>query len=338
MNVYIGHFKESFSEIANLKKDEILEACRTRQIDPDELAEFLYQTIEYSKPKETTTLSKIYRDLMETFGLPWESTPGRSTLYDVTMINKEGSDDPTAPLNHEIPNFFATIADLENRHPKSARFLYDTYGIRAFHRYGSDILAKQFEQSFIDEPYGIILTLHRDDGGGFIELQKEIEDIYQQLPPHVMYRIIEAGNGIEAIRRVIKQHERFPKQDFRFGIVETHPHGGENLVFNTDHVDDPVTRTPGGIRPDHLQGTGGKKVATYFAKGAPIILTGCKSAKEGGIAEALEKATGLKIIGTQENTTFSEITFTGWNAESVPTVEVKYYNDDGRVPTKIFSL
>jgi hypothetical protein len=339
LDTEIGLFRSSehLREISKKEIDRMVEDCRDREADPDDLFDFLKNLIKRTNKKEKTPLIDMYRRLMEVFDLPWEITPGRSMLYDVTMINKEGSDDPEACFNSDIPTFFATIADLENQHPKSARFLFKTYGICAFHRYGPDMLAKQFEESFLNKPYGVVWALHRDGGDGFSELSGELQDMCDQLPPGATMRILEAGDGIEAILQLMAQHRRFPNQDFLFGIVATHSHGGGNLVFGADHEDDPITGVPGAIRREHLQGTGGKRISSYFAKGAPIILMGCKSARPEGVAEALENALNLPIIAATENTTSSQITFTSWGKDFVPTVDVKYFQEENVVPTKIFS-
>jgi len=328
--------EQFFRDVAKSKDTAVLEACRERKADPDELFEFLSDRIEESEGKDATKLAKLYRDLMEAFNLPWETTPGRSMLYDVTMTNPEGSDDPKAAFNHEIPGFFATVAYVENIHPGSARFLLDKYGIRAFHRYGGDVLARQYEQHDVDGPYGVVLALHRDDGNGFATMHEELDDVDRQLPEGVMLRIMEAGNGIEAVRRLVAQHRRFPNQAFRFAIVETHTHGGGNLVFNADQSDDPVTGVPGGIRPEHLAGEGGKRIGSYFAEEAPIILTGCKSARHGGIAEALQPALGRPVIGSEGDTTLAEIAFRSWSKDLVPAVDVKYFHRETPVPSKSF--
>lgn len=336
MNLEIGDPQRFFRDVARSKADKMLEACRDRDVDPDELHAFLVEAIETSDEKNREALTKLYRGLMEAFNLPWETTPGRSVLYDVTMVNKEGSDDPAAPFNHEIPNFFAAVADLEDVHEGSARFLMNNYGIRAFHRYGTGVLARQFEQHDAEGPYGIVLALHRDDGNGFATMHEELDDVDRQLPEGVMLRVMEAGNGVEAVRRLVTQHRRFPNQAFRFAIVETHTHGGGNLVFNADQSDDPATGLPGGIRPEHLAGTGGKRVGSYFAEDAPVILTGCKSARHGGIAEALQPALGRPVIGSEGNTTLAEITFRSWSEDFVPTVDVRYFQKETPIPTKRF--
>lgn len=336
MNLEIRDPRQFFKEIRRSKTDEMIEACRDRNVEPEELQAFLVEAIGTSEGKDRETLAKLYRGLMEAFGLPWETTPGRSMLYDVTMVNKEGSDDPVAPFNHEIPNFFAAVADLENVHEGSARFLLDKYGIRAFHRYGTGILARQFEQHDADGPYGIVLALHRDDGNGFSTMHEELDDVDRQLPQGVKLRVMEAGNAIEAVRRLVAQHRRFPNQAFRFAIVETHTHGGGNLVFGADQSDDPTTGVPGGIRPEHLTGMGGARIGSYFAENAPVILTGCKSARHGGIAEALQPALGRPVFGAEGNTTLAEITFRSWSEDLVPAVDVKYFQQDKPVPTKVF--
>ncbi len=327
---------ENFQRPKEFTKKSILKACGDRKINPDDLAEFLENSIEKTDPEDAATLTDIHRQLMETYGLPWEIEPGRSMLYDVTMVNKEGSDDPASPLNPDIPNYFGTIADLESVHHGSARFLFDTYGIRAFHRYGADILAKQFEESSQQIPYGVVLTTYRDWGDGFTAMHEELRDIVSQLPTGVTIRIVEGKNGLDAVRKLVSLHRQYKDQPFRFAIVETHSHGGEHIVFSADDGDNPKTGVPGAIRKEHLRGSGSNRIESYFSKNAPIILMGCKSGMKDGIGEALEKAVSRAIYVAEDDTTAAEVTFSSWSDDFVPTVNVKYYHDKTPVKTRVF--
>ena len=277
-------------------------------------------------------LRDLHKGFIEHLGLPWKDSSGRISLYDVATDSVDGQDEPMAEAAESVPDFFFTAGEIERQAGKgSVATLHKEFGVSAFHRYDIETLVSQYEdRNNQDISYGVWIMPYRDENGTFADMPHEMEYFRKQKSETPTTRVIEARNGLDAFRKLARLHARYPEQLWKFGVVAGHGWEEEQgIAFQNTVEDHPTKKLPGGVRQEHLQGPGVKRLGEYFDPEAEIVLSACDLGRPDGFAEELSKQFGRTVTAAETSINYSWISLDNNEETDVPKIRVRYEGKDG---------
>jgi hypothetical protein len=119
------------------------------------------------------------------------------------------------------------IRGLENFEKKSAKYLYDNFGIRGFGRYRIHELKKQYEERDDMGPYGLFFQAVMDWNGSFSQ-SNQSEDIREKVEENsFLLRVIEANGKIDLAKRLLFLRDKY-NQKIKFMYM--HVHGNTDVI------------------------------------------------------------------------------------------------------------
>lgn len=223
-------------------------------------------------------------------------------LKKVGFSKKEASDLARSWLSIEdddlvgwsITQNLRNIRGLENFEKKSAKYLYDNFGIRCFGRYGARELKEQYEEKDNMGPYGLYFQAVMDWNGSFSRSNQsgDIREIVKE--NGFILRIIEASGKIDLAKRLLFLRDKY-NQKIKFMYM--HAHGNENVVGLGDSEGNNRK-----LEQEDLRGKGIQRVKDLFASNAELIISSCLTGVKGGLAEEMSKVYNVKVIASDKTT------------------------------------
>lgn len=290
----------------------------------------------------------VHKDPNKKDALVLNSGLDMSTLMDIWKrnYNRENTEGEPDVSSTEFKKYMSKnwdiIAEVEGARPGAALILFNEFGIANFSRYTSEMLIDQYDHR--DDPdvrYFVSVSTLDDHNEAFslsarrgvrqrylrnpIDYHGMNPELYKQLKERgVHLRAYEVSSGSEIMRKMVEAGKRYAAL-IAGAIVQAH--GTEkSMLFSIENV--PGLYAERKVRNQiTLEDISEKRVggiSRYFEDGASIILRSCSTGKEGGIADVLHQATGLKTIGPSSDTSVESTSLhTGDNGELIFEVEYR---------------
>lgn len=186
------------------------------------------------------------------------------------------------------------IRGLENFENKSAKYLYNNFGIRSFGRYTMRELKKQYQERDDMGPYGICFQAVMDWNGSFSE-SNQTEDIRDKVEENeFILRVIEANGKIELAKRLLFLRDKY-NQKIKFMYM--HVHGNTDVIGLGDREGNDRK-----FLQEDLKGKGVQRVKELFEDNAELILSSCLTGVKGGLAEEMANTYNVKVIASDKPT------------------------------------
>lgn len=186
------------------------------------------------------------------------------------------------------------IRGLENFEKKSAKYLYDNFGIRGFGRYRIHELKKQYEERDDMGPYGLFFQAVMDWNGSFSQ-SNQSEDIREKVEENsFLLRVIEANGKIDLAKRLLFLRDKY-NQKIKFMYM--HVHGNTDVIGLGDREGSDRKFTQ-----EDLKGKGVQRVKELFENNAELILSSCLTGVKGGLAEEMSNVYKVKVIASDKPT------------------------------------
>lgn len=188
----------------------------------------------------------------------------------------------------------SNIRGLENFEKKSAKYLYDNFGIRGFGRYRMHELKKQYEEKDDMGPYGLFFHAVMDWNGSFSQ-SNQSEDIREKVEENsFLLRIIEANGKIDLAKRLLFLRDKY-KQKIKFMYMSVH--GNTDVIGLGDREGSDRK-----FLKEDLRGKGVQRIKGLFEDNAELILSSCLTGVKGGLAEEMSNVYNVKVIASDKPT------------------------------------
>jgi hypothetical protein len=186
------------------------------------------------------------------------------------------------------------IRGLEFFEKKSAKYLYDNFGIRGFGRYKVHELATQYEERDDMGPYGLFFHGVMDWNGSFSNTNQS-EDLREKAEEHsFMLRIIESDGKIDLAKRLLSLRDKY-EQKIKFMYMSVH--GNTDVIGFGDR--EGSNRK---LVKEDLKGKGVKRIKDIFEDNGELILSSCLTGVKGGLAEEMANTYNVKVIASDKPT------------------------------------
>lgn len=193
-----------------------------------------------------------------------------------------------------ITQNLSNIRGLENFEKKSAKYLYDNFGIRGFGRYRMHELKKQYEERDDMGPYGLFFQAVMDWNGSFSQ-SNQSEEIREKVEENsFILRVIEAKGKIDLAKRLLFLRNRY-NQKIKFMYM--HVHGNTDVIGLGDREGSDRK-----FLKEDLMGKGVQRVRELFVSNAELILSSCLTGVKGGLAEDMSNVYNVKVIASDKPT------------------------------------
>ena len=180
------------------------------------------------------------------------------------------------------------IRGLENFEEKSAKYLYDNFGIRGFGRYRMHELKKQYEERDDMGSYGLFFHAVMDWNGSFSQ-SNQSEDIREKVEENsLMLRVIEANGKIDLAKRLLSLRDKY-NQKIKFMYMSVH--GNTDVIGLGDREGSDRK-----FLQEDLKGKGVQRIKELFESNAELILSSCLTGVKGGLAEEMANIYNVKVI------------------------------------------
>lgn len=195
------------------------------------------------------------------------------------------------------------IQQLESHQPGIVRYLSETFGIRHFSRYALDLLLKQAEkQGIAERPYGVCISAVADHNGAFTNLDRSLDSrttqVYRQADVSHDFFVAEA-NSAEEFKERVRLFDVINGKRFKIDFALIQTHGSPYSIMFGVHY------SLGSLTLDARL----KDVRSIFSARASILLTGCESGRENGIAQTISRQLSTVVVAPSEITSISNIAF-----------------------------
>jgi hypothetical protein len=186
------------------------------------------------------------------------------------------------------------IRGLENFEKKSAKYLFNNFGIRGFGRYRIHELKKQYDERDDKGPYGVFFQAVMDWNGSFSQ-SNQSEDIRDKVEENsFIMRVIEANGKIDLAKRLLSLRDKY-NQKIKFMYM--HVHGNTDVIGFGDR--EGSNRK---LLQEDLKGKGIQRVKELFENNAELILSSCLTGVQGGLAEEMSNVYNVKVIASDKPT------------------------------------
>jgi len=224
-----------------------------------------------------------------------------------------------------LRNNLLRIRELEEARPGICKILHKEFGISHFGRYPSELLVKQYDEMHdVDTPYGIVLYPMDDWTGSHTQRVGMFVDLLPQLKDHFLLRVVETDSKFNAARHHVRLDKRYGQHNkISFALI-----GGHAM---------PTEIQLGGSRPREtinlidLSKRGFQRISKYYIIQPSIILSGCKLAVEGGIAQKMSQF-GANVIASKENASLEKLTLQAV-VDGKPSFEAQFSKGPGLLYT-----
>lgn len=213
-------------------------------------------------------------------------------VYDLIQSWLSVEDDEMA--SSYISENLNKIRGLEEFEKKSAKYLYNNFGIRGFGRYRIHELKKQYNERDNMAPYGLFLQAVTDWNGSFSQ-SNQSEDLREKVEENSFnLRIIEAKGKIDLAKRLLFLRDKY-KQKIKFMFM--HVHGNTDVIGLGDREGSDRK-----FLQEDLKGKGVQRLKELFENDAELILSSCLTGVSGGLAEEMANVYQLKVIAADKAT------------------------------------
>ena len=186
------------------------------------------------------------------------------------------------------------IRGLENFEKKSAKYLFNNFGIRGFGRYRMHELKKQYDERDNMDPYGLFFFFFIDWNGSFSQ-SNQSEDIREKVEENSFnMRVIEANGKIDLAKRLLFLRDKY-NQKIKFMYM--HVHGNTDVIGFGDREGNDRK-----LLQEDLKGKGIQRVKELFENNAELILSSCLTGVKGGLAEEMSNVYNVKVIASDQPT------------------------------------
>ena len=186
------------------------------------------------------------------------------------------------------------IRGLENFENKSAKYLYNNFGIRCFGRYRIHELKKQYDERDDMGPYGLCFQAVMDWNGSFSQ-SNQSEDIREKVEENsFILRVIEANGKIDLAKRLLFLRDKY-NQKIKFMYM--HVHGNTDVIGLGDREGSDRK-----FLQEDLKGKGVQRIKELFESNAELILSSCLTGVKGGLAEEMSNVYNVKVIASDKPT------------------------------------
>ncbi|MBI4250203.1 hypothetical protein HY622_01275 [Candidatus Uhrbacteria bacterium] len=170
-----------------------------------------------------------------------------------------------------------TLIAIEQKARGSSKALHRDFGIRYFGRYPAPVLLRQFEETSVQQPYGIMVYPGVEDSRGVFYQDTKIISQFDDSLRKGLYagtplglRIMEAQNKDEVERRIPLIDSKYGEQNpISFAVISGHGNAGMLLLGEGEPSD---TYEPRDFEKEPF-----KEGKRYFEKGATFILFSCRT-------------------------------------------------------------
>jgi len=186
------------------------------------------------------------------------------------------------------------IRGLENIEKKSAKYLFNNFGIRGFGRYRIHELKKQYDERDSMNPYGLYFQAVMDWNGSFSQ-SNQSEGIREKVEENsFIIRVIEANGKIDLAKRLLSLRDKY-NQKIKFMYM--HVHGNTDVIGFGDKEGNNRK-----LLQEDLKGKGIQRVKELFENNAELILSSCFTGVKGGLAEEMSNVYNVKVIASDKPT------------------------------------
>jgi len=202
------------------------------------------------------------KNFLELAGLP----------YDVFM-SRWGWGLSASKTERAMNSNISAIQGLEKFKPGISKVLYSEFGIYNFGRFPQQLLLRQFEEMYVDRPYGAVVCSISDWNGSFFDKdwRNSISGLDKQLKATHAIRVGEAMNIFELGRFFNRLNKRYEKKNkITFSLISAHGKHDHVLFGSPKKPSDYITMSD-------LQDVRWQKYADMFLENGTIILDSCSS-------------------------------------------------------------
>jgi hypothetical protein len=209
--------------------------------------------------------------------------------YDYPSLVKEWNLASPRKCESTLENIF-TITDVEKHRKKGIGLLHDEYGLSMFGRYPVELLVDMIDTHHRDVPYGVVLLAKEDHNGVFYRSKSSLEQFREALDGKYHIRIIEAGNKIGILKRLLSLHQMYgSRRKIGFMVVGAH---GTATSMNFGHG--------GRIGIKDLQTRATTKLkGEVYENRMPWAFWSCETGEKEGIGQRFSETFGAPVIAPE---------------------------------------
>jgi hypothetical protein len=198
----------------------------------------------------------------------------------------------------ETQNNLMSIAELEKQRPDAAKLLHEFYGICGFNRYGSYLLAKQYDNhGKTDKPYGIAYTSYSDHNNANSST-RDTAPVMATLEDEYDFRFIESGDALELGKRLLAL-DRLYGDEHKISFVLVRVHGSKERIAINNMLDK--------LGEVSMSTRMGKRTARIFVPDVLIVFESCSAGVEQGIAQKMSKDLSATVVAPPETVAVNRI-------------------------------
>lgn len=190
--------------------------------------------------------------------------------------------------------------------PEGVMKLHDTFGIRHFGRYPSELLVKQAQHkkaTHPDQQYVVVLYPFKDPSGAFYNDPELFSNLAAQLQTTHAMVFTESAHRHELLRRLLLVYREYSGEaELPADMILLGGHGNEHsMEFGTQYPTNQITKY------DFKPTTSPPGIDRLIRKDAPIILASCSTGAPDGLAEWAAGVLGRPITAPDTSTGISDI-------------------------------
>jgi hypothetical protein len=185
--------------------------------------------------------------------------------------------------------------ELEEKAPRSAKELYEEFGIAFFERYPKNLLLRQLkERERLDMPYGIAILAREDHSGTLFSSYQELETLSKRIrgltTPRGI-RIFEADSARDVAKILLRLDKKYgSSKKIEFALIEAHA-DPDRIVFGSGEGQS--------LSVDDLTGKGSGRVSEFFTDHPTFLLNACSAGAKEGIGQKLSERIGARVLGPE---------------------------------------
>lgn len=200
----------------------------------------------------------------------------------------------------ELVPGFSSVKALEDRAHGSAKFLSQEFNIFNFARYPTNVLVDQYvNRDNVEKPYGVIIFPVADWNGAFNDDKFSINVLYEKIKDKYLLRIVESDGKFALGRSVVSLNKKYgDKHKISFAILGGH--GTKDTIqlgpiTLKKFFENAFNRGGNIISRKDFEGSGFKRILSFFEKNPAIALVSCSTGKKGGIGQKISETYGAEV-------------------------------------------
>lgn len=230
---------------------------------------------------------------------------------------------PKKRTPERIQAHLTSMRELEHHTKGSVKRLVETYGIREFSRYSTEMLTAQLAEEGETKPYGVMIFPRADYNGAFDYRthRAPLDQLQRDMRGRLGIKIVEVESVSEATRQLVGLDTRYGKEE-KMSFVIIAGHGSESSIQFGD------TGTSGDkLSQKRIQTPSFRKARQLLKPKAPLLLISCSTGADQGIADELSRALDASVVAPKIPANVASIT-TNFGSEGLPVFEVKFFAPD----------